>query len=182
VLTAEQIAPVPTVPLTVEAYHRLWEAGFYKGHRVQLIYGTVVDMSPMGFKHKRALRVLNRYFVSHTPPEIGVQVQIPIDASEDSEPEPDFSFVPEGDDDATALLAVEVADSSLRLDVGPKARLYAETGIPEYWVVDLNAKVTLVHRTIRRARYTNVRKVPWSTVLASTSLPMLSVKFAELLR
>jgi Uma2 family endonuclease len=35
-------------------------------------------------------------------------------------------------------LLVEVSDTTLDLDLGPKLRIYAEAGVPEYWVVDLN--------------------------------------------
>ena len=37
---------------------------------------------------------------------------------------------------ANALLVVEIADSSLRYDVGRKAGLYASFGVRELWVID----------------------------------------------
>jgi Uma2 family endonuclease len=44
-------------------------------------------------------------------------------------------------------LVVEVADTSLRQDRGPKKRVYARAGIPIYWIVDLKAEVIEVHVT-----------------------------------
>ena len=41
---------------------------------------------------------------------------------------------------------VEVADSSLRLDRGFKAALYAEARIAEYWIVNLVDRTIEVHR------------------------------------
>jgi hypothetical protein len=34
-------------------------------------------------------------------------------------------------------LVVEVANTTLRTDLGRKLRIYAEAGVPEYWAVDL---------------------------------------------
>ena len=44
------------------------------------------------------------------------------------------------------MLVVEVAQSSLRVDLGFKAPLYASAGIPEYWVLDLDYDRLIVHR------------------------------------
>jgi hypothetical protein len=43
------------------------------------------------------------------------------------------------------LLAVEVADTSLAYDLGPKARLYALHGVAELWVVNARERTTAVH-------------------------------------
>ena len=50
------------------------------------------------------------------------------------------------DHPATALLAVEVAETSLAFDTTTKVELYATAGIPEYWVVDLDGGRLLVYR------------------------------------
>lgn len=186
VLTAEQIAPKQAVPILRTTYHQLGELGVYAGRRVQLVYGTVIDMSPMGTPHANAIRMLNRCFVTHTAPDIDVMVQLPIAAADDSEPEPDFAFIPQlkratEDHPSTALLVVEVADSSLKLDLGPKSSLYAECRVPEYWVVDLKARSTVVHRVPRRGKYTSVRRVAWSAVLTSTAVAGLSIKLTDIL-
>ncbi len=186
-LSAQDIAPKQAVPITRAAYHHLAELGAYEGRRVQLIYGTVINMSPMGTPHANAIRVLNRYFVMHTGAEYDLMVRLPLAASTDSEPEPNFALVPRldtadtADHPATALLVVEVADSSLRLDLGPKASLYAECRVPEYWVVDLKGRATVVHRGPKRGKYTSVRRVAWSSVLTSTAVPSLAVRLADVL-
>jgi Uma2 family endonuclease len=72
-----------------------------------------------------------------------VRGQLPIALDEESEPEPDARVVPGSFRDyphahpARAALVVEVADSSLALDRGEKAGLYARARVPEYWIVDL---------------------------------------------
>jgi Uma2 family endonuclease len=47
---------------------------------------------------------------------------------------------------SAAVLVMEVADSTLAFDCGPKAALYAQAGIPDYWVLNLPVRVLLVHR------------------------------------
>lgn len=183
-ITAEQIAPIRAVPLLRTEYHQLAKAGAYAGRRVQLIFGTVIDMSAMGTEHAQTIRALIRHFVTSAPAELDVMVQLPIAAADDSEPEPDFAFVPHeskgaADHPRVARLLVEVADTSLKLDLGPKAQLYAASKVPEYWVIDLNARTTVVYRTPRRGKYTSVRRVPWTALLRSTAVPSLSVRLTE---
>ena len=45
-----------------------------------------------------------------------------------------------------ALLVVEIADSSLRYDIGRKAALYASFGVRELWVIDAVKLTTRVFR------------------------------------
>lgn len=184
---AEQLAPPRPFLIDRAAYHRMGKAGVFDGRRVQLVYGTVIDMSPMGIPHRVAIRVLNRYFVEQAPDRWDVMVQLPLELSDDSEPEPDFAFVPrlkKGDDPAEnpeAALVIEVSDSSLKFDLEVKARLYAEAGIREYWVLDLAAQSTVVHRAPRGSRYTKSKRVPWTRACASSEIPELSVRFVDVL-
>ena len=75
------------------------------------------------------------------PPGFEVRTHSPLAVSDDSEPEPDVAVVSAGDYSTrhpqTALLVIEVADSSLQKDRRVKAALYAAAGIPEFWLVDL---------------------------------------------
>ena len=38
-------------------------------------------------------------------------------------------------------IAIEVSDTTLAIDLGRKAGVYASAKIPEYWVVDTNAQL-----------------------------------------
>lgn len=86
-----------------------------------------------------------------------VRIQGSFAAGELSEPEPDVSVLPLGDYDAAhpdvAHLIIEVADSSLSYDRGQKQQLYAECGVPEYWIVNLVDRVVEVHRLPRAGSY-----------------------------
>jgi Uma2 family endonuclease len=80
-----------------------------------------------------------------------IRPQLPLTLA-DSEPEPDLAVVPTREEDAarrhpsSALLVIEISDSSVRHDLKVKARIYAKAGIPEYWVVDVQQRRIVVLR------------------------------------
>jgi Uma2 family endonuclease len=130
---------------TVEDYHRMGDAGvFAPDERVELIRGVVREMSPKGKRHSVAVSLATNLFVRRLEGRATVQIQDAITLeSVQSEPEPDLvvNSSPDPRDLRTKksrpLLVMEVADSSLRFDREDKARLYAEAGIAEYWIVNL---------------------------------------------
>ena len=130
---------------TREEYHRMGEVGILKPtDRVELIKGEIVEMSPIGRRHVAFVDNLNQLFVTRLAGRARVSVQNPVALSDDTEPQPDIKIlrrrpVPYKEREAFAedtLLLVEVAETSLAYDRSTKLRLYAEAGIPEYWIVD----------------------------------------------
>jgi len=77
-------------------------------------------------------------------------------------------------------LAVEVSDTTLADDLGRKRALYALGGIPEYWVVDLSARVVLQHWSPVGDAYARAAVVPFGGELASATLPGLVIPTAGL--
>ena len=62
----------------------------------------------------------------------------------------------------------EMARSSRLLDLGRKAAIYAQGGVPEYWVLDVERRELVVHRERADGRYTSVRAFgPHETVTAT---------------
>ncbi len=60
-------------------------------------------------------------------------------------PEPDLLLTSEprgpGPVPGTSVaLVIEIADATLRSDLGRKAAIYGRHGVPEYWVVDVNGR------------------------------------------
>jgi Uma2 family endonuclease len=83
-----------------------------------------------------------------------IRIQMPLVLGQRSDPVPDLAVVVGGPRDypthpTTAELVVEVADTSLGMDTGDKAQLYAAAGILDYWVIDLNNRLLIVHRDPR---------------------------------
>lgn len=114
---------------------------FDEDERFELIGGEIVPMAPKSLPHEQIRAALNLWFVLQSPEMVRVAGSTTFRLSEDSFVEPDFVFFRKSDGLAalrprTALLAVEVADSSLRWDLGRKALIYAQFGVPELWVID----------------------------------------------
>src|SRR4051794_9838863 len=109
-------------PVTVAEYHQMIDAGvFREGEHLELIHGLIVARSPQSGPHARIIQRLTGMLVRGLGETYDVRVQLPL-TLEDSEPEPDFSIVRQGeggcgsDHPSTALLVIEVGRSTLRLD------------------------------------------------------------------
>lgn len=93
--------------------------------------------------HAAVLSTLSSIFWRRVGDRASVRVQLPLVVGGLSVPEPDIAIVAGGDADyfhahpTTALLVVEVADSSVAQDRLTKAAIYARGGVSEYVIVNL---------------------------------------------
>jgi Uma2 family endonuclease len=135
--------------LTVEDYYRMGEAGILRAdERVELIEGEIIDMPPPGDVHAGTVDQLAALLMAAVGNRAIVRVQNPIRLDRHSEPQPDLALlVPRADFYKSArprpldvLLAIEVADTSLRYDRDVKAALYAKHALPELWLVDARSR------------------------------------------
>ena len=136
----------PIHRIDVDRFHRMIEAGcFGDGDRVELIDGEMRDMTPIGPPHGGTTDILTMILAPKLAGKAILRIQGPLVLDDGTELYPDLVVLqhrddfyrqanPTGDD---ALLVIEVADSSLSLDQGPKLAKYAHAGIRRYWVVDL---------------------------------------------
>lgn len=133
-------------------YHRMGDIGLFAGKRVQLIRGQVIEMSPMKSRHATGIVLVAESLRMVLGSSVSIRQQLPLSLSEHSEPEPDVAVVQGSPRDyaqshpTTALLVVEVSDSTLKFDRQIKSSLYAEAGIPEYWILNLVDEVLEVYR------------------------------------
>jgi Uma2 family endonuclease len=147
------------------------EAGVIKdGEKVELIRGELVEMSPQGPLHSDMTHLLLRWLRWNLPRDLDFASQGPFRLSEEDEPEPEFFVFPDGlgvNDvrGSDVLLVIEVAFSSLRIDLNVKSVVYAEHGVREYWVVDLEGKRTLVHTLGADGGYGAPREVAFDQAL-----------------
>jgi Uma2 family endonuclease len=181
--------PVPRHRLTLAEYHRLGEVGILgEDDRVELLDGQLVDMSPIGPRHALAVDALTELLVVTVAGRAGVRVQNPIELDARTEPQPDIALVrrpwrgypashPPPDD---IFLLVEVADTSLEVDLGAKLVLYARAGIRELWIVDLTTDGVLVHRKPSGDKYGLVIRIEPPGVLEVESLPGVTIPAASL--
>jgi Uma2 family endonuclease len=140
---------------TRREYERLSTEGFLSpGKHVELIDGVIYDRPPQNSLNATAIRLAHEALRGVFPPTAGYEIRgrLPLVLGEDSEPEPDLAVVRGGILDyldahpMTALLVVEIADSSLFHDRERKIPLYARFEIPEAWLLNLVRKVLEIFR------------------------------------
>lgn len=131
--------------ITLEEHHRMVEAGkITKEDKVELIRGRLVKKEPKTPLHSATVGLLGKRLRVLMPTEWFAQEEKPITLA-DSEPEPDVSVARERSDEyfehhpqaGDLALVVEVSISSLDFNRNTKRSIYAEAGIPYYWIVNL---------------------------------------------
>lgn len=184
-LDVDLIAPEKPRPLRRIEYERLAELGFFADERVELLYGLMVSRNPQGTRHAWVVERLTMLLASALVGRAVVRVQLPLAASDESEPEPDFAVVASGSSPgahpSTALLVIEVADSSARKDREIKSRLYAAACVAEYWVVDLSLDLVEVSTIPDERNYRNVSRHFRGDLLSPQEFPDVTIPVDELL-
>ena len=172
-------------PLLRSEYDRLIDLGVFEGMPIELVGGVLVEMSPQGYDHRNLIADLNMIIAPQVVGRHRVSVQGPLAVDGISEPEPALVVNPlpryTGHKTGQALLVVEVAHSSLRFDLGEKARRYALAGYPEYWVIDVRARSIHVHRDPHRdGTWGSLEEVSSGTVEA-VAVPPVVIDVQDLL-
>jgi Uma2 family endonuclease len=174
---------------TLEEYHRMGEAGvFAPGERVELVRGVIRRMSPKGRRHVQAVTLLNNLLTPALKGRAIVQIQDPVPLRRmTSEPEPDVCVLSSSDprdagsESVEPLLIVEIADTSLRFDREDKARIYAESAIPEYWIVNLVDDVLEVHRDPADGAYRTKLVLKPAESIAPLAFPDLEIPVRDVI-
>jgi Uma2 family endonuclease len=150
---------------TVAEYLRMAEVDLLgEDSRVELIWGEIVEMSPIYIAHTSTVKRLISLLTKKLGERIILGVQDPVQLSDDSLPQPDIAVLrPQdnfygerqpGPDDI--FLLIEVADTSLRYDRRVKSKLYGAAGIVDYWIVNLPGRQIEVYREPRPNGYRTV--------------------------
>ena len=175
--------------LTVDQYHRMGEIGIIpEDARLELLDGQIVRMTPAGSRHAACVRRVGRE-LARLGDRATVSIQSPVALSDASEPEPDVSLLrPRPDDHAGAhpgpadvLLLVEVADATIRIDREVKGGLYALSGIPEYWIVDLAADAIEIRVRPEGELWGHTRRVHRGEQVAPAAFPEHRIPVDEIL-
>jgi hypothetical protein len=159
-------ADVPRKVWTREEAHLLVDLGFPNAHRWELIDGELIDKRGKKRPHVIWQGKVHAWLRAVFGDD-RVESEAPSDvAAEDNarnEPEADLKVVrrpskeyasnPQPED---ILLIVEISDSTVRFDLGKKAKLYARAAIMEYWVLDIPSKRLVVHREPKDGQYRSV--------------------------
>jgi Uma2 family endonuclease len=165
---------------TVYDYHKMVDAGIlHEDDRVELIRGEIIKMSPIHPPHNGTIHRANRSLVRLVGDRAIVGVQGSIRLDEWDEPQPDLYLLKPKEDFYTSrhagpadiLLIIEVADSSLHYDSTIKMQLYAETGVPEYWISNLQDDCVILYSDAAGGTYRDVRTVRRGQSIAPRLLP-----------
>ena len=152
-------------PFNVDEYLAMEEAGIlHEDDRIELMDGKIIIMAPIGDYHIGGTGWLTMLL---TPALVGraiVLVQCPIYLNDHSAPQPDFAVVRlrpitevGRNYPSDVYLVIEVADSSLRYDRGPKLARYAAAGIPEVWIANLRNRQVAAHTDPVGDQYTTTQ-------------------------
>lgn len=169
---------------SVDDYEQMIEFGILdENRRIELIRGEIIDKMPIGDRPMAGVNRLNRCLSRGVGDRAIVSVQNPI-RFPDSEPEPDVALLRPREDfyesgkprPADVLLIIEVADTTVDYDRDEKRPLYAEAGVPEYWIVNLIDDAVEVHRQPRPdGTYADVRVLRRGQQLDIAALPGLTI-------
>ena len=138
--------------ITGAEFDSMVDRGAFDGfgpRKIELIRGELRFMNPAGPIHDDYIDYLTRWSTDNTSAmEFNIRVQCGF-VCDDNRPEPDVMWLKPRrygrtrPTTADVMLLIEVSDSSIATDLLEKADLYAESGVVEYWVVDVPA--TRIH-------------------------------------
>jgi Uma2 family endonuclease len=179
---------VPRRLFTVEEYHRMAEAGILGAdERVELIEGEIIQMAPIGPRHVGCVINATRLFITRLGDRVVVSPQNPVVIRPRSEPQPDLlllrpravSYSRELPTSQDVLLAVEVADTTVRFDRLVKARLYAQAGIAEFWLFLPVEGAAEVYRLPGFDGYTSVTRLGSGQTVSPLAFPDVAFTVAD---
>lgn len=149
----------PLMKWSLDRYHELIRAGVLEDCRVELLNGDIVEMSPVEPVHDDTREELADYLRSRLGDRARVREATSVTLADNSEPIPDIAVVksqryrdrhPHPED---IYLLIEIANSRPGRDLGPKREIYAQSGIPEYWVFNLAKQELKVFRNVQNNDY-----------------------------
>jgi len=183
VLDPDELYPERSRPLSHLEFDKLTELGAFEDERVELLYGQLVAMSPQSDEHVDLTARLHAALVRQLDDAYLVASHSSLRLWLHSVPEPDLVVMPRrrlGERPRSAYLVIEVAESSLRKDQNIKAPLYAEAGIPTYWLVDRAHDTVHVFTAPAAGRYDRVDRCGLADTLTCADLPGVAIAIAEL--
>lgn len=153
-----------------------------EGGPEELLDGEVWVMPAEGEAHIDLKTWLTKTLIKSAPDDVGVACDSTLRLSDTHAPSPDFYLFPaamkasavRGPD---VLLLIEIADTSLARDLHVKGPKYREHGVREYWVIDLEARVTHVHRL--DGAWPATPPVPFADALTPMLIPKLRLRVAD---
>jgi Uma2 family endonuclease len=175
---------------TVDEYHQMAATGiFHPEERVELIAGHIIRMIAKGTNHTASVRRTAKILRHLLEGQADVYTQDPIQLDDFSEPEPDiavvridrFDYVDHHPTVSNVYLIIEVADSSFKYDCETKGKAYAQSGVADYWVVDVNNRKLHVFRDPNQEGYQSHVILSEEDSVSPLQFPNLVIALTEVL-
>jgi Uma2 family endonuclease len=182
--------PTAVRRLTVQDYHQMAEAGIFRAdERVELLNGSLISMSAKGTAHSSATTRTRKLLEARLGERVLLRVQDPVQLDDYSEPKPDIAIVAldpleyadHHPKPSEIFLLIEVADTSLAFDLDTKALAYARSGIPDYWVLDVQSRKLYVLRSPTEQGYQSEVILAEMTQIAPLAFPDCVLEIREML-
>ena len=134
-----------------EEFHQMADLGWFQEKRVELIDGEIIEMPVAKGPHVMSLHLTNKALERVFAAGYFVRSQSALNLGPESEPEPDLAVVvgqvrDYAEHPTTALLVVEISDTTPSYDRNRKASLYARSNLADYWIVNLVNRQLEIHR------------------------------------
>jgi Uma2 family endonuclease len=171
---------------TLDDVLRMQEAGILdEDARVELIDGVLVEMASEGSLHAWLKLQIAKRFSALAGDAVEVVVDSTLRLAPTYAPDPDLyvydAALPfSGVNGANVGLIVEIAQSTVAKDLTLKAELYAQHGVRDYWVVDVNTDTITIHRDPIDGVYRDVARHVAEDTVTSLVLPSVSLRLADL--
>jgi Uma2 family endonuclease len=174
---------------TVDEYYKLIDLGMLHDYeKAEIIDGELIRKMPIGDRHAAVVNKLSKLLIKNVSDEILVSIQNPIRLADYHEPEPDFVLADLSKYDGKrhpqpkeTLVVIEVSDSTLKYDRETKLSLYAESEIPEIWIVNLPKNIIEIHRKPSNGVYQLVNIYKRSETVKSATVPNLAIEVDKIL-
>jgi Uma2 family endonuclease len=175
---------------TVNDFQTMIETGILaEGAPYELLNGEIFHMAAIGRKHAAKVNRINSRLHDMLGEVHVIAVQNPIELGTVSQPQPDIAVLrwqndfyesghPEPQD---IYLLIEVADTTLESDRTFKLPVYAEAGIAEVWIVNLQDNCIEVYRNPSGTVYQSIQTFIKGQTLTIELLPGVSIEVDEIL-
>lgn len=176
---------------TVKEYQQMAESGILNPEeRVELLAGQILKMAAKETAHSAATTRTEKLLENRLGNQALVRVQEPVQLDDFSEPEPDIAVVrfdplyyeDHHPNPSEIYLIIEVADTTLSKDCGIKARIYAQSGIADYWVLDVNNRQLHIFREPSENGYQSELILSDSRRVSPLAFPEFTIAVGEMLR
>lgn len=164
-------AGVAKARFTAAEFLRMIEAEVFGDDKIELIEGEFYRMPPPGNDHSRRVIEVASALLGVVPKAL-VRAETGINLGDDTLVGCDAALLREAITGrgmltpADLALVVEVAETTLSHDLGLKRRVYAEAGIPVYWVIDGARAVIHVHAEPVDGDYAEIHSVRFGQPIA----------------